>query len=62
MRAKHEQDMLRILKPGGRLLLYNWAYEQSGRRKGCNRSQTNVSVHGIGAVWLEHYGLSQHAH
>ena len=34
--------MLRILKPGGRLLLYNWAYEQNGRRKGSKRSHKHA--------------------
>jgi hypothetical protein len=37
-----KQEMLRILKPGGRLLLYNWAYEQNGRRKGSKRSHTHA--------------------
>jgi len=39
------QEILRILRPGGRMLLYNWAYEQTGRRKGFHRTHALSYAH-----------------
>ena len=39
------QEILRILRPGGRMLLYNWAFEQSGRRKGFKDQDNLIPWH-----------------
>jgi hypothetical protein len=41
--------MLRIVKPGGRVLLYNWAFEQVSRARSIPESSTsNPTTYTVG--------------
>jgi tRNA (uracil-5-)-methyltransferase TRM9 len=44
-RVEAVREILRILRPGGRMLMYNWAFEQTGRRKGFTEQDNLIPWH-----------------